>query len=201
MSMRLPAETSVLASRRQMSMNRNFSRAEKYSLSRRKPENERAGHGKSASSGAKPTACSVSGGRITGWASVMIVGQGDRDRYGPAAAPAAREPCSPPRKTRSRSRPSWVKVMVGLAQRKLMRRQATAPRRPDLAAPAAACPKAGRRRSPPATASRDRRCGTGTSRRRPVRLRSARPDGRRAGPGIPGSAANRVIATEGMGAR
>ncbi len=70
MSMRLPAETSVLASRRQTSMNRNFSRAEKYSLSRRKPENERAGQGKSASSGAKPTACSVSGGRITGLASV-----------------------------------------------------------------------------------------------------------------------------------
>ncbi len=69
MSIRLPAETRAFASSRHTSMNWNFSRAAKYSLSRRKPENDRAGHGNSASSGAKPTACSVSGGRITGWAS------------------------------------------------------------------------------------------------------------------------------------
>ena len=37
------------------------------------------------------------------------------------------EPRSPPRKKRSRSRPSWVNVMAGLAQRRLMRRQETAP--------------------------------------------------------------------------
>src|ERR1700716_2935869 len=126
MSIRLPAETSVLASSRQKSMNRNFSRAEKYSLSRRKPENERAGQGKSASSGAKPTACSASGGRSTGRASAWSSARAT-ERVWASNSSNSVEPRSPPRKKRSRSRPSWVNVMAGLTQRRLMRRQGTAP--------------------------------------------------------------------------
>src|SRR3977135_3259577 len=119
MSMRLPAETSVLASSRQKSMNRNFSRAEKYSLSRRKPENERAGQGKSASSGAKPPACSASGGRSTGRASAWSSARAT-ERVWASNSSNSVEPRSPPRKKRSRSRPSWVNVMAGLTQRRAM---------------------------------------------------------------------------------
>ena len=73
MSILLPAAMRVLASSRQKSMKWNFSGAAKYSLSSRKPEKERAGQGNSASSGAKPTACSVSGGRAPQRAHADIV--------------------------------------------------------------------------------------------------------------------------------
>ena len=71
-SSRLPPDAMLFLSIPLISMNRNFSGKEKYSVNRRNPAKPRADQGNSASLSANPAGCTISFGTITGAGSVAL---------------------------------------------------------------------------------------------------------------------------------
>ena len=206
-SKRRPALTKVRASSPARSMNMNLSGKAKYSVSRRKPLNDRAGHGNSASAGSNPTGFTLAAGNSVGAGSFGPSPSATDSTCSHKSSYSGRDTLGAARRNRrSRSRPKSASVIAGALQLIVSRSTATArvPSRPTACGLAGAA--SGRPDSRAASRLTGQTVASAVVRKRHGSPRTGSdsntlPACRLVGPCASSTAANCTIVQDGIGAR